>query len=630
MCGLAGFINYSLNEQFREDVHKIQGHRGPDSKGDYHNEKIMLLHQRLSIIDLDVRSAQPFIKGNLILVFNGEIYNYKDLKSEILTKHSIEFKTTSDTEVLLELYRIHGKECLQMIRGMFAFAIYNKESGETFLARDHFGIKPLFYTSEGNRFAFASELKTLTLLPDFNTEMNTTQLVAGVNYLWVPGDEAIFKNVYKVPAGHFLTITSDGKFEKHKYYNPEEDIVTSSEEENIAHLDQTFRESVEMHMTADVPVSAFLSGGLDSSLICALASGYSSGLSTYTIGTSPQDKLIEKMPADERYAAKLATSMGFDHHEIIVKPNIVENLPFITRMLDEPIGDPAAINTWLICKAAHESGVKVMLSGMGADELFFGYRRQMATLKAASFQKLPKALRNSIKSMTEFLPVKAFGKGIKWTRWAKRFMGFANMEIDEAYRRSYSYYENKGLAGLFNKDITEEIHDIENAHSSVFNSAYRGDPVNQMCRTDISFFMNGLNLTYTDRAAMAASVEVRVPFVDKEVVQLAMQTPANLKYKGGEQKYLLKKMAEKYLPKDIIYRPKASFGAPIRSWISNDLSEMVGDMLSEKVIRERGIFNEKKVVKMIDDDRKGKSDYAYQLYYLLTLEHWMKYYMDKK
>ena len=335
------------------------------------------------------------------------------------------------------------------------------------------------------------------------------------------------------------------------------------------------------------------------------------------------------MPDDAKYARQLAKQHGFDHHEIQIDPSITDELPHMVYHLDEPIGDPAAINTYLISKAARDNGVKVLLSGMGADELFFGYRRQMATLLALNYQNLPGPIRSLVNSTANALPVKIGSRGIKPVRWAQRFLSFANLSPADAYQRSYSYYDSKELTNLFTKDVSTQTNEIVSSHRTLFNEAYGDkDYINKMCFTDMHYFMQGLNLTYTDRASMAASVEVRVPFIDKEVVDVALAIKGDLKYKKRTQKYLLKKVAEKYLPKEIIYRPKASFGAPIRSWISGSLSPMVTDLLNSDSIRNRGIFNPTFVEKLIREDKEGKKDNAYQIYQLLTVELWFKQFMD--
>jgi asparagine synthase (glutamine-hydrolysing) len=312
----------------------------------------------------------------------------------------------------------------------------------------------------------------------------------------------------------------------------------------------------------------------------------------------------------------------------VLQADIIRELPRMVHMLDEPIGDPAALNTYLICKAAREKGVKVLLSGMGADEIFFGYRRQKASLLTTRYQKAPRLIRRSIAAVAGILPVKALGKGLRPVRWLKRFLSFAELSPEEAYMRSYSYYNEQELRQLFRQDIHEPYQALRRQHRHYYTDNSYQEPINRMCYTDIHMFMNGLNLTYTDRASMAASVEVRVPFIDREVIQLALQIPGNLKYKNGQQKYILKKMAEKYLPHDIIYRPKASFGAPIRSWISNELKDMVDQLLSEEQVTKRGIFHYPFIRNIIEEDRKGISDHAYRIYQLITLEWWFRQYID--
>ncbi|HSV10260.1 MAG TPA: asparagine synthase C-terminal domain-containing protein [Hanamia sp.] len=342
------------------------------------------------------------------------------------------------------------------------------------------------------------------------------------------------------------------------------------------------------------------------------------------------DKKIEQMPDDEKYAKIVANLFHLENNTIEVSPDILSEFPKIVRALDEPIGDPAAINTYLICKAARERGVKVLLSGMGADEIFFGYRRQKATLMAIKYNKLPRLLKMATEGVVKLLPVRIGKRGFKFGRWAKRFISFANLPVDETYMRSYSYYDKKELQDLIKNDYSSAVEEVYNEHKKIFYSKYNGDIVNQICNADIHMFMLGLNLTYSDRASMAASVEVRVPFIDKAVISRAMQIQGSLKFRKGTAKYILKKAAEKTLPKSIIYRRKASFGAPLRAWISRDLKPMVDDLLSEKNINKRGFFNYLFVKNLIEKDRRGEADNAYQIYQLLTLELWCREYLDSK
>ncbi len=631
MCGLAGFTGFDNNTCLAEMANKVQQHRGPDNQSFWNDDFIAFAHQRLSIIDLTDAANQPFIKGNLVVIFNGEIYNYKELQEKLRTEKSVVFKTSSDTEVVLEMFRHYGIESLNQLTGMFAFAIYDKEKKSLFVVRDHFGIKPIFYTIINGALAFSSELKTLVAIPGFNKTINQKSLVSCLNYSWVPGNDTMFTGSYKLPPAHYLTYDGKNGVKIIRYWELDDRLQSSTENEGeiINDLAATIESSVRRHMVADVPVSSFLSGGLDSSLIAAFAKKENNQLSTYTISTLGKDKKVEQMPDDEKYAAIVASTFELDHNVIQISPDILKEFPAMVRTLDEPIGDPAAINTYLICKAAREKGVKVLLSGMGADEIYFGYRRQKALLLAVRYNKMPQFMKSATTGLVKNLPVKLFGKGFKLGRWAKRFMSFATLPIDEAYMRSYSYYDSKELKELFKNDQASSIEAIKQDHKKLFQSKYKNDVINQICNTDISMFMLGLNLTYTDRASMAASVEVRVPFIDKVVITKALAIPGHFKIKNGLSKYILKKAAERVLPKQIIYRPKAAFGAPIRSWISNDLRNTVDDLLSEASVTKRGMLNYSFVKKLIDNDRNGVKDNAYQIYQLLTLELWCREYLDK-
>jgi asparagine synthase (glutamine-hydrolysing) len=330
------------------------------------------------------------------------------------------------------------------------------------------------------------------------------------------------------------------------------------------------------------------------------------------------------MPDDNRYARALARLHGFKHHDIPVSPDAVGLLEEMAYVLDEPIADPAAINTYLICREAKTAGIKVLLSGMGADELFAGYRRHYATLLAQQYRRYPQWVRSTIKNLTGGLPVRIGPYGIRPVRWARRFLSFAGLPVETAYMRSYSYYAPERLKRLFQGDFDREVGELSNFHRERFNAVPSYDNINKMCYTDIQLFMTGLNLSYTDRASMANSVEVRVPYIDREIVSLAMSIPGSLKLKGRTSKYILKKAAEPFLPKWIIHRPKASFGMPIRSWISRELRGTVDEALSLENIKKRGIFDPQMVREIIERDRKGFEDNAYQIYQFLTLELWLR------
>ncbi len=626
MCGIAGFIGFTEKSEFAHSANQIQKHRGPDNQSVWEDNYISLSHQRLSIIDLDKRSNQPFEKHDLVLIFNGEIYNYQEIKKKLILDFGSKFSTNSDTELLIEAFHHLKEKCLDLFIGMFSFCIYNKKNKETFLARDHFGIKPLFYYHYKEKFAFSSELKTLVKLGITSKEINMEALVTAMNYLWLPNDVCIFNDVVKVAPGSYCVLGADGALKQYTYwFLKDNDKMSKNPTQDV---NKALNLTVNRHLISDVPIGSFLSGGLDSSLISVIAKERLGKLNTYTIGTSMEDKRIEKMPDDQKFAKRLADDYGFNHEEIIVDSSIMELLHHMVYTLDEPIGDPAAINTYLISKRAAQKGKKVLFSGIGADEIFFGYRRHQASLLALKYNRTPRFLKYILKKAIALLPVKIDNGGLKVVRWAKRFLSLTDLSEQETYMRSYSYFSKPELYQLFQPSCSKEIETLYKKHSSLYDSKYKDDIVNRICNTDIQMFMLGLNLSYTDRASMAASVEVRVPFIDKEFIQTVMTISGKDKVKKNVPKHLLKKVAKNYLPDYIINRKKASFGAPIRSWISNDLRDMVDEYLSEEQITKRGLFNYNFVKTIIEKDRKGSEDYAYQIYMLLTIEVWFITFVD--
>ncbi len=343
---------------------------------------------------------------------------------------------------------------------------------------------------------------------------------------------------------------------------------------------EVLEDSVRMHLVADVPVSTFLSGGLDSSLITVLAARSNPQIDAYTISFRPADQRLEAMPDDLQYARIVARRHGLDLHEIRIEPDVVSMLPKMVYHLDEPIGDAAAINTYLICTAARAAGAKVLLSGMGADELFGGYRKHYACLLAARYRRLPHAVRHAVVSpIVGRLPVSMGSRGLRWSRWAKRFVAFADLPEEAAFRRSYTIYGRDELARLLDPSLMPTVDQLFDEHSAVYWGTGFDDPVNRMCMTDVQLFLTGLNLAYTDRASMAASTEVRVPFVDVEVATAAFNFSASDKIDGRTRKAILRKASEGVLPSEVIHRPKGLFSAPLRAWVRRDLAPMVDDML---------------------------------------------------
>ncbi len=628
MCGIAGCYQQRDGLALAETMSDRIAHRGPDADGVHRFEdgevRAYLAHRRLSIIDLSSGADQPFTKRGLTICYNGELYNYKELRAE-LSRSGVAFRTSSDTEVVLEAWRRWGPAALSRFRGMFAFAMLDEDSGSLFLARDPLGIKPLYFLRRHGGVIFASELKALVAAvgPELRTEPGA--LIASMLYYWLPEQRCAIDGVEKLPPGSWAEFRPDGS-SRHETYWRVTEVATEAAAGPPADLRQVIEESVAAHLVADVPVSTFLSGGLDSSLVTVLAKRLDPGIDSYTITFRAQDHRLEAMPDDAIYARKVAQQFGIDLHEIEIAPDVVELLPRIVDILDEPIGDPAAINTLLMCDAARAAGVKVLLSGMGADELFGGYRKHLACVMGAQYQRLPGVLRNGLVGpAVRRLPVTANGRGLRYARWAKRFLTFADLPEEAAFRRSYTMYDADELAGLLSPDLEPYVGKLIAEHSDIYHDTTLDDHVNRMCLADARMFLPGLNLAYTDRSSMAASTEVRTPFVDPIVARAAFSIPGNEKIHRRQGKLALKKAAEAWLPNEIIYRPKASFSAPLRAWVRNDLRELVDDVLLRGELVGSGFLRFEAVNRLVEDERAGRQDYSKQIWQLLTLETWCRH-----
>ncbi|HEX4254930.1 MAG TPA: asparagine synthase (glutamine-hydrolyzing), partial [Streptosporangiaceae bacterium] len=602
-------------------------HRGPDAAGRWDHEDdrvaVQLGHRRLSIIDLSTAADQPLTKDGLTLVYNGELYNFQTLRAE-LTARGSRFVTKSDTEVVLEAWRAWGPDALRRFRGMFAFALFDRRSGELILARDPLGIKPLYYRPRGQGVVFASELKALTTAIGSELRVEPGALIASMLYYWLPEQRCAIDGVSKLPAGSWARFTPDGKQTVQQYWRMA-DVAAEAAAGPPADLGAVIEESVAMHLISDVPVSSFLSGGLDSSIITVLAHRDNPGIDAYTIAFRAEDQKLEAMPDDALYARKVADQYGIKLHEIEISPDIVEMLPRIVDVLDEPIGDAAALNTLLMCEAARERGVKVILSGMGADELFGGYRKHLACLMASNYGKLPAFGRAGIRAAVDRLPVSAAGRGLRYPRWAKRFLTFAELPEEPRFRRSYTLYDPPELAALISPDLAGYVDEVMAEHREIYTDNQLDDEVNRMCLADSRLFLPGLNLAYTDRASMAASVEVRTPFVDPVVARAAFSFDGPSKIHRRRGKVALKQAAEAWLPHEIVHRPKASFSAPLRAWVRNDLRDVIQDVLVQGDLVGSGMIRRDALLGLIADDQAGREDRSKQLWQLLTLELWQRH-----
>jgi asparagine synthase (glutamine-hydrolysing) len=505
---------------------------------------------------------------------------------------------------------------------MFAFAILDQRNGSLFLARDQFGIKPLHFIRRKDGVVFASELKALVSAFGSELHMRPQALVASMLYYWVPDQTCSVQGVEKLRPGSWIEFRPDGTSRGETYWDVVEEAAAA--QDTTYDLREVIEDSVNAHLVADVPVSTFLSGGLDSSIVTVLAKQANPQIDAYTITFRAQDQRLEAMPDDAIYARKVAERHGIDLHEIELQPDVVDLLPRMVDILDEPVGDPAAINTLLMSEAARAAGVKVLLSGMGADELFGGYRKHLACVLAGRYRGLPGFVHRSTNGLVDRLPVAAAGRGLRYARWAKRFTTFADLPEEAAFRRSYSLYAPAELATLLSPDLQRDIDDVFEQHAQVYGDNLLPDQVNRMCLADTRMFLPGLNLAYTDRSSMAASTEVRVPFVDPVVFRAAFSLTGKDKISGRTGKAALKEAARAWLPHEIIYRPKASFSAPLRAWVAQDLRQVIDDSLLNGELVETGFLNRSAVSTLVDENRSGREDRSKQIWQLLTLEYWCR------
>lgn len=632
MCGIAGIINGGSAGTL-ERMASVQAHRGPDDWGVrwFPERGSGLAHRRLSILDLSAAGHQPMAgrSGNRWITFNGEIYNYLELRRE-LERHGHSFISNTDTEVILAAFDQWGAACLNRFNGMFAFGIYDADAHELFIARDHLGVKPLYYCHRGETFAFASEAKGLFEVEGIERAVRFDAVVSSLLYLWVPEPETGFEGVYKLEAGHY-GVFRDGRLRTTRYWDvPVQDQGgrERSEDEYVEELRELLERAVRRQMIADVPVGAFLSGGLDSSLVVALMRKVSNGdISTYTIGFSEQDKQMEAMPDDAKYAAMVARSFGTDHHEIEARPDSSSLLGRMLLHLDDPIADGASINTYLISSAARARGTTVLLNGMGGDEVFGGYRKQLGALMVERYHRIPGFLRAIGAPLVRALPVAVGGRGIRPVRWAKKFLRSAALDPLDAFIYGFAYFTPAEvpqlLAPPYDRIPFEELYPIRRYRETAASVA--GIPfIDRMTYLDTKLFLPGLNLIYSDKAAMAASVETRPPLIDVDLVEFAARLPGRYKINGRVQKYLLKRAAEAYLPREIIYRPKAAFGTPIRAWMGRDLAGDVRRCYTDMSPETARFLRPQLPLRMLEEHAAGREDHAHSLWGLYALAVWME------
>jgi len=623
----------------------VQAHRGPDDAGVWEQRfpdgsYMGLGSRRLAILDLSASGHMPMrnADGTVWITYNGEIYNFVELR-EGLKKKGYRFLSDTDTEVVLHLYEEEGADCVKRLNGMFAFAICDLRSGTPtlFLARDHFGVKPLYYFHQGVQFGFASEIKALLQVPNIAAEMDAHALHQYLTFLWVPDPKTMFRGIHKLPAGHSATFR-DGKLKIESYWDltfPPAGHEYLFEEADLSHeIRERFRASVEAQMVSDVPVGAFLSAGLDSSSIVAMMSRTARRpLRTYTVTFPDKYRVGENTLDDPHVAARMAKSAGAENHRIVVEPDVADLLPRLTWHMDEPTADPAIITAYLVCREARKEAT-VMLSGVGGDELFAGYRKHAAHYWAEAYGWLPSGLRGVAESALGSVPGLRGSAAKGAVRLAKKMARSASLPAMERFVMNCTYLDRDQKHSLYHQDMFDAIGEYDPAerHFAAFGKVKESDFLNQMLYLDTKIFMTSLNLNYNDKMSMASSVEVRVPFLDKELAEfVAWNVPPSLKLKGRLRpttKHIFREAMREDLPREVLRQPKAGFAAPVDYWLANDLKEMVDDLLSESRVRERGVFRPEAVRSFVEEHRQGKQDWSMQIWQFLTLELWARTFLD--
>ncbi len=637
MCGITGFLilkdNIKVEQALLAQMNQAQFHRGPDEGGEYLDEHVALGHRRLSIIDL-TSGQQPMASddGEYILIFNGEVYNFKETRVELEELGHI-FHSHSDTEVILHAYMQWGSDCVEKLQGMFTFAIWHKTQQSLFISRDRLGIKPLFYAMIDGTFYFASELKSITLIPGLSKKIDAKAIEQYFALGYAAEPHTIYQDVAKLPPGHNLTIKVGDEAPKVEQYwdvsyaqqveMPEEDYLE-------AMVDQ-FKSAVDSHMNADVPLGSFLSGGVDSSAVVAMMSQLSNEKSSGT-ATDTTNKPVTtcsigfdvKDYNETDFARMVAKDYKTDHQEQIVASDDYELVDLLAGLYDEPYADSSAMPTYRVCQLAREK-VTVCLSGDGADELLAGYRRYGLMMNEEKVRSiLPYSVRKPIFG--------TLGKLYPKLDWAPQFLRakttFQSLAMDtaEGYFHGVSLLNDAQRKALFSDELYQELKgytalEVFREHQENFDG---NDPLSLIQYLDIKTYLVGDILTKVDRASMAHSLEVRVPFLDHKFVEWTAKIPTDLKIKNGCGKYILKKAMEPHLPHDVLYRKKMGFRVPLSDWFRGPLKQKLRDALLSDQMKSSGLFNMKTIEKWLDDHQSGRKEYSAPLWTLLMFSSFYK------
>ncbi|MCG3155179.1 MAG: Asparagine synthetase [glutamine-hydrolyzing] 1 [bacterium] len=627
MCGICGIMTFSPSAAIApEELRRMNDaifHRGPDEEGFYHHEQIGMAMRRLSIIDLS-SGQQPISNedGTLWIVFNGEIYNYLELRAE-LERRGHRFKTRSDTEAIVHAYEEYGVECPSKLNGMFGFAIWDTRRRSLFLSRDRLGKKPLYYYAGRDRFIFASEMKSILQAQGVPRQISPEALDLYLTYEYVPAPHTILADLKKLPAGHSLLIKADGKTELRRYWDLHfrENGYHSAE---LQHgLVELLQDAVKIRLMSEVPLGAFLSGGIDSSCIVALmARAMDQPVKTFSIG-------FEEGSYNElHYAREIARHYRTDHKEFILRPNALELTEKLVRHLDEPLGDFSIFPTYLVSKMAREH-VTVVLSGDGGDELFAGYDAYRADRMYRAYRRLPAFVRHGLVSpAARLLPPTEKKKGA--FNKIKRFVEGTQYPEDLQHVRWMIFLAAQEKRLLYGEalravDMQHGAHDFMRHH---FQHADSQDEVNRQLYVDIKTYLCDDIMVKVDRMSMAASLEARAPFLDYRVVEYAATIPSALKLRGKQTKWILKQAMAELLPPQIIKRGKEGFSIPIKNWLKQELRPLMLDVLSPARLKRDGFFDAAYVQRLVDEHLRGVENHSHRLWALTVFGIWHDHYLS--
>ena len=626
MCGIAGFTQFS-HPMGTIDTLKNMGnaifHRGPDAGGEYLDDYVGLAHRRLSIIDLSAAGNQPMYSHDqqLVIVFNGEVYNFLELRAELEGQgHS--FQTHTDTEVILALYQQLGESCLEKLNGMFAFALWDIQQKKLFIARDRIGKKPLYYFQQDDRFAFASEIKALLTLPDIPRDIRLDAVYDFFAYQYVPDPKSIFKYIHKLPPGHYMIADAQGINIKQYWDVSFRSVSRNSEAKLTEQLLKLATDCTKIRMVSDVPLGAFLSGGIDSSAVVAMmAENSETPVITCSIGFD------EKKFNETEFARLVADQYKTDHHEFTVHQNVKDNLEKIVRFFDEPFADPSLVPTYFVSELARQK-VTVAIAGDGGDEVFAGYEKySIDAIENRLRNKVPSWLRKKIFPTVANLLAKSNttlcrkGKTLLTSLSVSPAMGFylSNSQIDDRHWNALIKPQVKKQLGSYHPS-TLTIDAYERADGP--------DHLAKILYTDMKTYLPGDILVKVDRMSMANSLEVRAPLLDKEIIEFSATLPSDMKFNKGEKKYILKQALKKLLPDDILYRKKMGFSVPLADWLRDEIKDLAEDYLFTKSNGIQSFFDMHVVQALWQQHQSSKADHSALLWSMLMFQMWWYNYMQ--